>query len=274
MFLDKYIRISNFWILEFFILVNMSFLAIDILLAHSINSFKHRIEWFPVIFSIIATLLHGFILLRGYKKEQIYVKRSTTIKLIAIISFIVGILGVYFHLESSFFKYQTMKNLVYSAPFVAPLAYIALGLLIFANRIEKISHIYTAKIILLISFFGFLGNFVLSILDHAQNGFFHKTEMIPVISSMIVLAFLLPVCFGLFDRKQIYLCNIALLLQIVTGILGFYFHLNANLNGKSSSMWDNFVFGAPIFAPFLFINLSLLTFIGFRFMFEVQKEKY
>lgn len=38
-------------------------------------------------------------------------------------SIVVGVAGLLIHLESQFFASQTIKNLVYTAPFVAPLAY-------------------------------------------------------------------------------------------------------------------------------------------------------
>ena len=53
-----------------------------------------------------------------------------------------------------------------------------------------------------------------------------------------------------------------LVLQIVIGVVGFYFHLVADINGLSSSLFENFVHGAPVFAPLLFVDLMLLATIG------------
>ena len=53
-----------------------------------------------------------------------------------------------------------------------------------------------------------------------------------------------------------------LILQVVVGIAGFYFHLVADINGLSSSLFDNFIHGAPVFAPLLFVDLALLAMIG------------
>ena len=50
--------------------------------------------------------------------------------------------------------------------------------------------------------------------------------------------------------------------QGAVGLLGFYFHVAANLHGPSPRLWDNFVFGAPAMAPLLFPNLVLLACIG------------
>jgi hypothetical protein len=46
------------------------------------------------------------------------------------------------------------------------------------------------------------------------------------------------------------------------GLLGFDFHVAANLHGPSPRLGDNFLFGAPASAPLLFPNLVLLACIG------------
>ena len=38
---------------------------------------------------------------------------------------------------------------------------------------------------------GFFGNFVLSLCDHAQNGFFNRSEWIPIFTSAIAVGFLM-----------------------------------------------------------------------------------
>ena len=45
----------------------------------------------------------------------------------------IGIWGLVFHLNSQFFTDFTIKSLVYTAPFVAPLAFCGLGLLLLMN---------------------------------------------------------------------------------------------------------------------------------------------
>ena len=47
-------------------------------------------------------------------------------------------------------------------------------------------------------------------------------------------------------------------LPIVVGVVGFALHLTANLGGPGG-MWENFLYGAPIFSPLLFPNLALLA---------------
>ncbi len=44
-------------VLEYFVLLNISFLAIDIYVAHSINEFAHWAEWIPFYFSVAAPIV-------------------------------------------------------------------------------------------------------------------------------------------------------------------------------------------------------------------------
>jgi hypothetical protein len=50
--------------------------------------------------------------------------------------------------------------------------------------------------------------------------------------------------------------------QALVGMLGFWFHLQANLVQPGSNLFDKLVNGAPPMAPLLFPNLVGLAFIG------------
>lgn len=106
------------------------------------------------------------------------------------------------------------------------------------------------------------GNFVLSLTDHAVNGFFRSAEWIPVISSAFAAGFL-GACFLVpVDRRYRIVCVLVMFLQALVGIVGFGFHLAANLRGPSTDMLQNFIDGAPPFAPLLFPNLMVLALIA------------
>ncbi len=111
------------------------------------------------------------------------------------------------------------------------------------------------------AFGGFLGVFVLAVCDHAQNGFFHPSEWWPVAASALAVGFL---AMALVDRGRAFvrLCFGVLVLQAVIGLVGFYFHVAADVNGLSASLYENFVHGAPAFAPLLFVDLGVLAAIG------------
>ena len=116
--------------------------------------------------------------------------------------------------------------------------------------------------VLLMALGGFAGNFLFSLLDHAQNGFYHWSEWIPVVSSAFAVGFLAVPFLTPVTPRFLWLCAGLLLVQAAVGVLGFVLHMQGNLHGVAPNLWDNLVFGAPPLAPLLFPNLVLLAFIG------------
>ena len=102
-------------------------------------------------------------------------------------SIAVGIAGLLWHLSGDFFQEQTLKNLVYTAPFAAPLAYTGLGLLLILDRMVDARSLEWSRWVILLAAGGFVGNFVLSLADHAQNGFFYPSEWIGVVAAAVGL---------------------------------------------------------------------------------------
>ena len=154
------------------------------------------------------------------------------------------------HLDSRFFDERTLKSLVYAAPFAAPLAYTGLGLLLIMNRMVDADSEEWPYWVLLMALGGFVGNFIFSLTDHAQNGFFHSTEWIPVVSSAFAVGFLVAPFVTPVGRRFLWLCAVVLLVQAAVGLLGFYYHTAANLRGPSPRWFDNFVHGpGPGAAP-------------------------
>jgi len=250
---------SPWVVVEVFIFGNLAFLSADVYIAHSSNAFEQKAEWIPVFFSLAApALLLGVAALSNASPRA----ARALAMFVGWTSLGVGIAGMLFHLQSHFFDEQTIHNLVYTAPFVAPLAYAGLGLLLILDRMVDSDSIEWAQWIVFLALGGFVGNFILSLADHAQNGFFNRMEWIPVASSAMAIGFLLVVVLQPANTR---LCNIAwwiLALQIAVGVAGFVFHLRANMQQGSSRLWDRFVYGAPIFAPLLFANLAILAAIG------------
>jgi hypothetical protein len=116
--------------------------------------------------------------------------------------------------------------------------------------------------VLFLALGGFVGNFIFSLTDHAQNGFFYPSEWVPVASSALAVGFLLVPFLIRIDRSFLAVCAVVMLVQAAVGLLGFYYHTAANLHGPLPSQFDNFVYGAPAMAPLLFPNLVLLAFLG------------
>ena len=247
--------------LEVFILSNLSFLALDIYIAHSMNQFAHRAEWIPFVFSILATL----VLIPFFPRSSADLTRGPSRivgTIVGVSSITLGIAGFILHLESQFFVLNTLESLVYTAPFVAPLSYAGLGFLLILNRMEPIDERSWCDWVIFLAAGGVLGNFVLAVADHAQNGFFHRTEWIPVYASAVMFGVLVALLCRTPSISFIVLAAIAATLHAGVGVLGFVYHGLANIDGVSSSLWDNTVYGAPLFAPLLLANLSLLVGIG------------
>ncbi len=242
-----------------FVAANIGFLGVDILLAHLANDFARRMEWAPVVFSAVATpfLLPGA--LGSTRPALRWIER-----LIAFSAIIVGVLGMIFHLESGFFEEQTLRDLVYSAPFVAPLSYVGVGLLLLLVHTDDAKTPGFGGWILFLALGGFVGNLGLSLLDHAQNGFFRATEWIPVVAASYGISFLVVAVAKAKALPSVLAraCVVAMAFEIVVGVVGAVLHVEADLRSQMSTTRDRFVFGAPAFAPLLFANLALLAIIG------------
>lgn len=247
--------------LEAFIVFNFLCLTGDIFLAHSANAFRNAAEYIPVYFSLSAALIlavgFGFRL----KREQSSIWRYAGI-LIGWCAIMVGAAGVIYHLESRYFYERTLRGLTYAAPFAAPLSYIGLGFLLLMNRMVGQRTKEWAQWVIFLALGGFAGNFVLSLTDHAVNGFFHWTEWIPVVSSALAIGFLLVLLLSNTRRGYVWLCAAVVVLQAAVGVLGFLLHGWADLHGPSASLWANIVHGAPPFAPLLLPNLAILGILG------------
>ena len=242
-----------------FVLLNFAGLVLDISLAHSENHFRRESEYIPLWFSAAAAATLAAVVPLRRTKPAVW---RDVGHLVGWLSVAVGLTGVILHLDSRFFEERTVRSLTYAAPFAAPLAYAGLGLLLLANRLVDPDTPEWSQWILLLGLGGFVGNFVFSLTDHAQNAFFYPSEWIPVVSSAFAVGFLATPFFTPVGRNFLLLTGGMLLLQAGVGLLGFYFHSAANLHGPSGSVRDNFIHGAPAMAPLLFPNLVLLAAIG------------
>ncbi len=241
---------------EWFVVANLAFLGLDILVAHQENGFERRAEWAPVIFSGLGTLL----LLPMVFGKGAGIGRLVD-GLVAAGAILVGVTGMILHLKSAFFVEQTLGNLVYSAPFLAPLAYVGVGLLLLLVRLEAAESPAFGWWVVVLALGGFIGNFGMSLLDHAQNGLFHWTEWIPVLSGAFAASFLFVVLLrpeAAFIRVTYGVVG----LQAVVGGIGFVLHVAADLGRRALPLGQRFVFGAPAFAPLLFADLAVLAALG------------
>jgi hypothetical protein len=253
-------------LLEIFVAANLAVLAGDIALAHSTNGFRNPAEYIPLYFSADAPLLLlvGMLAKGRWRSQEAWRDMGL---LVGCLSVLVGLVGVVYHLESSFFAERTLRSITYAAPFAAPLAYAGLGFLLLMNRMvpsraENGPNPEWARWVILLATGGFFGNFVLSLTDHATNGFFLKTEWIPVISSALATGFLIVPVLMRVTRRYLDLCLAVLGVQALVGIVGFALHLRMNLYAPGVSFFERSVYGAPPMAPLLFPNLVALAMLG------------
>lgn len=246
------------WV-EAFAISNLGFLTFDICLAHSVNRFRNKAEYIPLVFSACAPVI---LLLGLTLRNQWPAVWRDLGYFVGWVSILVGLGGVIFHLESHFFYERTLQSLTYSAPFAAPLAYTGLGFLLILNRMVDSETLEWGQWILLMTLGGFGGNFVFSLTDHAENGFFKPVEWAPVVASAVAVGFLVVPLIMRVSRRYLELCAAVLLLQAGVGLWGFVLHVEGNLRGPSVHAFDNFIYGAPPLAPLLFPNLVILGMIG------------
>lgn len=246
------------WMLELFVVFNLAFLALDIYLAHASNRFAMVEEWIPVGFSLVTPLVLLGGLLPGRFGGPVW--RIGGI-LVGILAVVLGYAGVFYHLGSAFFQELTLRSLVYSAPFAAPLSYAGLGFLLLLNRYQ-LELLAWARWVLLLSGGGFAGNFLICLGDHAQNGFFSQSEWLPVYCSAFALSFVLLLVLRPYDDLLRRSCYWVIGAQVLVGVLGAVLHLLADLAKVDQGLSQGLVYGAPLFAPLLLADVALLCGLG------------
>ncbi len=87
------------WV-EGFAIANAGFLTFDIYLAHSVNQFRNRAEYIPLVFSATAPLLLILALAVRYRWPAVWKDLGY---LVGWLVLFVGFTGVILHLQSHFF---------------------------------------------------------------------------------------------------------------------------------------------------------------------------
>jgi hypothetical protein len=260
-------------IVELFIFLNVSFLSADVYVAHSMNGFAHWAEWIPFGYSVAAPVLLIVAMALSRSVQPPFAPPSGTLlkrqragrmlgMAIGSAAIAVGVMGLVWHLNSQFFADATLKNLVFTAPFVAPLAYTGLGLLMVLNRMVPCESAEWGRWVVLLAWGGWIGNFVLSLADHAQNAFFNWVEWVPVVASALAIGTLLMAAAEYRNRPFLRLAMGLMAVEIVVALVGWGFHLRAIALSPMNNWWERIVFSAPVFAPLLFANLAILALIG------------
>lgn len=254
------------FLLEGFVAANLLFLTADVWLAHASNDFAHTAEWVPVVFAAAAGLAVAAGLAAGARSPAGRGWREGGGRRAGLVvgwaSVAVGVVGLVLHLESQFFRELTLRSLVYSAPFVAPLSFAGLGFLLLMDRMVDPDGRAWSTWVLFLALGGFAGNFVLSLADHAQNGFFYATEWIPVVAAAAAVGYLGALFVREPDAGYLRLGFWVLGLQAGVGLVGFALHAARLLEPAAAPLEERVVHGAPLFAPLLFVDLAALAGLG------------
>jgi hypothetical protein len=239
-----------------FAAANLLFLLLDVAIAHS-SFYRSRAELIPLFVSVLAgplALAVAFLPREGWTRGILWIAAAAAIA--------TGIVGLVLHLGAGALTQPTLQRLVYSAPIIAPLAYSGLGLLLLVGE-HAAGDDLRGRLVQGLAGLGLLGNFLLCLLDHAQNGFWAPVEWLSVAAGAVGgLAFGGAALLAEEKPQERSFLWIVALLMAVTGLLGAALHLRSVIATPTGTWLERVQYGAPIFAPLLFVDLAALGAIG------------
>lgn len=254
-----HVPITKTRLLLFYLSVNYLIIFIDVFIAHSENRFFPIYEWIPIYFAPIAAL-SAILLGRRPKTRWIWILNT----LVNFIGVVIGILGFGFHLQgASAGDVVSFAGLTSGNPVFAPLAFIALGcigiLTALADKANSRKYGLTQKTrwLLLATALWFLATALVAYFDHARTGFSNLYTWIPLYMGIFAALILLFQAYSYPERGLSLLLAATMFLSFAVGLLGFAFHLGADLAGRGSFQWSRIFYQAPGLAPLLFCDLGI-----------------
>jgi hypothetical protein len=251
--------------------VNLAFTGVDVALAHAINSFIPLYEWIPILYAPCGAIS---CLIVAMQERPGSISALVHIALM-LLGVTVGVLGTAFHGMAVLNPggHLSWSWVVFGSPILAPLAFSGISLIglygitrepgasgmldvpglgVFQAPISRDKHF------LWLVGLGFAASAITSIIDHAQYGYnFYK---------LIAIAFgvfATTVMFWAATTKQwkrgdelVYFWT--MIAAVAVGLLGFGFHLSADLAGTGQISLERILSFAPIFAPLLYCDLGVL----------------
>lgn len=264
--------------------INELFLGIDIYLAHSISGTITPNEWIPIIFGLtsgVVLLVAGVIALRYRAFATILAN------LVFVGSIIVGLLGVFFHLVRAGVVRdagltpagEAVGLLVWAPPFLGPFAFVLVGALgisaawvedppdsgrlrLLGKRTIQLPYSKTRAYFLIVGLFG-LVTVISSTFDHARSQFENAWVWLPLLVGIYVTVVALAL--GFIRRPtaaDIGVYTVAMILCLLTGLIGAVLHANTNLVGQGVVVIERFIRGSPLLAPMLYANTALLGLVA------------
>ena len=272
-------------LLLIFVGINLFFTGIDVALAHSINSFVPVYEWIPIYFFPLGAMSCFIVAFQTDPK-----KWSALIHIsLMIIGILVGVIGMAFHMNAVLNPsgHLSWAWLVFGSPILAPLAFAGISLLGLYGITEELpdqpgmlkvpgigtfhAPISRDKHFLWLVGLGFGASAVTSIIDHAQYGY-NVYKLIAIVFGIFATSVVLTIALSKqWTKKDEFVYFWTMIAAIVVGVLGFGFHLSADLAGTGQISLERILVFAPIFAPLLYSDLGML---GLIVVSRAGKNKY
>jgi hypothetical protein len=263
--------------------INELFLGVDIYLAHNISGQITRNEWIPIVFGLVSGVL---LLVAGVVALRYRSFATIVANLVFLGSIIIGFLGVYFHLyragvirtEGLTPAQQAVGLLVWAPPFLGPIAFVLVGALgisaawiedppdsgrlrLLGKRTIQLPYSKTRAYFLIVGLFGLI-TVISSTFDHARSHYQNPWVWIPLLVG--IYGTVVALTLGLIAKPHagdLGTYTVAMLLFIVTGLLGALLHANTNLVAQNAIVIERFIRGSPLLAPMLYANVGLLGLI-------------
>lgn len=268
--------------------VNEMFLGLDTYLAHFANGTIRPREWVPILFGPAAGLL---LLLAGVIALRNRSLASQLATLVFIASMVVGALGAYFHLIRGSLPTApagsrlTLDLMVWAPPIFAPFAFALVGVMgLSAAWIESPADSGTLTLpfgwrlplpysktqaYFMMTSSGVLIALVSSVLDHARD-WSTPWFWLPVVAGVFATVVAAGIGFVHQPTRADLLVYIgAMLFLMLVGVIGAFFHIQADLTAQSVIIPERFLRGAPFLAPLLYTNMGM---IGLAVLLDPQEK--
>lgn len=259
-------------LLLIFVGINLFFTGIDVALAHSINHFIPVYEWIPIFYFPIGAISCFIIAFQPTPQ-----KWAAVVHIILMSAgILVGVLGTAFHLNAILnpLGSLTWSWIVFGSPVLAPLAFAGislLGLYAVTEEVEgqegvlKIPGLGTfqapisrSKHFLWLVGLGFGASALTSIIDHAQYGY-TPYKLIAIVFGIFATSVVITITVSkTWTRRDELVYFWTMIAAIVVGVMGFGFHLSADLAGTGGLSLERMLVFAPVFAPLLYGDLGML----------------
>ena len=262
--------------------LNFLLLGVETYTAHIVSGTIVPYEWIPIIYGPLAAVILLATGVVSLKKRQ---TASLIANIVFVVSIVVGLLGMYFHLSRGIVpgapagEKISIILLIWSPPAIAPLTFALLGLLgisstfiehpvdsgrllLWKNKTIQLPLPKTSAF-LLMSAFGNLATLISSVLDHARTDYSNLWLWVPTIVGLFgtLTAFYL----GVLKKprpEDIAVFIAAMVLMIVTGLLGVVLHYLTDVTAGGKIVIERFIRGAPIMAPMLFADMGAIGLIA------------